>query len=287
MIEKEYNLNIFPFYPFLIKKKYKEIAISYFNFITSARNIADNVKLQSFSRMQDLCELEDVFFYQREHKNEKLRHIIDVRERFTQELLAPALVVDIINALKKDASDFTYEVRGQLVEYYKNYSGTMGRFLLALFDENPSTYMPATSLCTAFQILNNLKNMKYDGMIMKRFYIPKDLLNQYNLKPKDLYYDVMSNDTKRLVKDILKDVKGLLKDAKILPSIIKNDGLRAQFCVLLSLTHILYHKLNGTDFLKKNVKVSKFDRINALITGVLESFFTPYQEISIKKLNRK
>lgn len=287
MAEKSYNSNIFPLYPFLIKKKYREIAITYFSFVTSAKAVVDNNNTQSYSRMQDLCEFEDVFFFQREAKPEKHKHILDVREKFTKELLAPSLVVDIINALKKDASDFRYDAQAQLIEYYRNYAGTMGRFLLALFDENPSTYMPATSLCIAYQMLTNLKNMQFDGKIMKRFYVSQDRLNQYNLKPKDLYYDVMSNDTKLLGKQILKDVKGLLKDAEILPSIIKNDGLRAQFCILLSLTNILYHKLQGKDVLRKKIKISKFDRLNALITGILEGLFTPYQEVSLSKLNKK
>ncbi len=94
-------------------------------------------------------------------------------------------------------------------------------------------------------------------------------------------------NTKLLTKQILKDIKGLLKDAEFLPSIIKDDGLRVQFCILLSLSNILFQKIKGKDILRKNIKISGFDKLNALITGTLEGLFTSYREISISKLNKK
>ncbi|MDD4556856.1 MAG: squalene/phytoene synthase family protein [Alphaproteobacteria bacterium] len=287
MAKKEYNINIFPLHPFLIKRRYRKVTCSYFKFITYAKNIADNANIQSYSRMQDLCEMEDLFFYQRECKSERFAYMLDLRKEFEKELLAPALVVDIISALKKDASDFRYEVKSQLVEYYKNYAGTMGRFLLASHNENPSTYMPADALCIAFQMLNNLIHMKMDGITKKRFYISQDLMEQYQVAPKDLYFTVMSKNTKNLIKEILKEIKGLLQDAKILPSIIKNNRLRIQFCTLLSLSHILYDKIAGKDFLKKDIKISKFNHLNALITGIFEGTFTSYKELSVKRLKKK
>ena len=90
--------------------------------------------------------------------------------------------------------------------------------MLALHDENPSTYLPGTALCVALQIQNHLQDLKYDAKLLKRVYIPADMLKEYGVKVRDFSNDRETPQLSQLKKAILLKVQGLIKEAEILPS---------------------------------------------------------------------
>lgn len=284
--KNKYKYDNIPIAPSLVKGEYKEVVDLYMRLVNYTKFTTDNQNLQNIIKVRELSDIEDIFLETREYDKDKLKFVLDLKKCFVKELLAPSLIKDFIAAAKKDASNFEYKTWAQLVDYCSNYSGTILRFLLALYDESPSTYMPAASLGVAFQMLINIKNLRENASLLKRVYLPKDMLEKYGIKIRDLYQPKSSKEVKKLINELLKEIKKLIKDARILPAIIKNQMLRMQFCMILSSTNILYGKISKTDVLKKKVTLTKFDLFDSYLTGIVEGIFTSYKSVSTKGLKR-
>lgn len=289
MTQKQKKLeesSILPIAFSLVKKDHKTIVELYLQFLQYARYVTENMNITNLAKVKELNEMEFVFDNETDYEKDKLKFIVKLKKNFVKELLAPALFRDIINTAKKDSSEFEYKTWAQLVNYCTSSSGTIGRFFLALNDESPSTYIPAASLFSAFHMLHNIRNVKYDTSILKRVYIPSEMMEKHNVKVKDFYQYSSSKDVKALINEMLKEIKKMLKDANILPSIIKDTRLRMQFCIIISTVNILFHKIKNSDVLAKNVKLTKFDFANSYITGIIEGMFTSYKDTGTKGLKR-
>lgn len=281
-----YGMNKFPILPLLVSKKNEDIVVAYFRYLFFTQEIANTINKNSIAKLQEISQIEDVFFHRSEEKQNKFDYALVLRDEFEKNLIAPILFIDTISSFKKDASSYTYENWEMLLEYAKNSTGSIARFLLSLNDESPTTYIPAESLSVALNLLYNIKDMKYNAEFLKRVHIPNNVMFEHLIKPIYLYNNEMSPDLKLIVKDALNRIRGLLKDAEILPSIIKSTRVRIQFCIIIATAHQLLRKISYTDVLKKKVEINIFDRINIIITGVVEGICTSYKSLSIKKVKR-
>ena len=252
----------FPVGSLLIDKKLRPLVAQYYRFARYADDIADNPKLSMKDKLLQLGEMEDILYERIDYKGRKLAFIKTLRRDFIGENLSFSLLTDLLTAFRQDARNYKYETWGQLVEYCRWSAAPVGRFMLALHDENPSTYLPGTALCVALQIQNHLQDLKYDAKLLKRVYIPADMLKEA----------------------ILQKVQGLIKEAEILPSIIKSRRLRMELGVILSLTVIMVKKLEKGDVLAKEIKFSKFDWIAAAVRGIAKGLFTKTKTLTTKGL---
>ncbi len=239
----------FPVGSLLIDKKLRPLVAQYYRFARYADDIADNPKLSMKDKLLQLGEMEDILYERIDYKGRKLAFIKTLRRDFIGENLSFSLLTDLLTAFRQDARNYKYETWGQLVEYCRWSAAPVGRFMLALHDENPSTYLPGTALCVALQIQNHLQDLKYDAKLLKRVYIPADMLKEYGVKVRDL-----------------------------------SNELRMELGVILSLTVIMVKKLEKGDVLAKEIKFSKFDWIAAAVRGIAKGLFTKTKTLTTKGL---
>lgn len=274
----------FPVGSFLIAKNLRPLVMEYYRFARYADDVADNPKLSMKEKLIKLDELEDILYERIDYKGKKLSFIIKLRKDFIKENLSFTLLTDLLTAFRKDACDYKYETWGQLVEYCSWSAAPVGRFMLALHNESPSTYLPATSLCVALQIENHLQDLKYDAKLLKRVYIPSELLKKYGVTVRDLAKDHETAALKELKFAILHKVRGLIKEAEILPKIIKSRRLKMEIGIILSLTNIMVQRIEKGDVLQSEIKLSKFDWLRASIIGIVKGFFTKNKTLTTKGL---
>lgn len=286
MTKKEtHKQDIVPISASLMRKKYRHIVSLYMDFAAMVKSITDDPKFTSIQKIQKLSDIEDVFMEEKESDG-KYDLIVELKKNFVKELMAPVLVKDVIASAKKDAANSEYQTWGQLVDYCSHYAGTIGRFILSLAEENPATYQPALSLCDAYQMLNILKNTRYYADTLKRVYIPSEMLKEYGVKVRDLAQKESSKELKKLKAEMLKSIKRMLKEAEILPCIIKDVQLRMNVCMTLSAANLLYRKVKKADILKKEVRLTKFDLYNAKLTGMIEGMLTSYRKVCAQGLKK-
>lgn len=269
----------FPVACCLFNKKMRKIIACYYNFARHCDNIADSGKLSSQEKLKKL-DTEELSLFGKE----KSDYATQLREIFVAEQLDFSLITDLLVAFRQDAENKTYITWAQLLDYCKYSAVPVGRFMLAIHNENPSTYLPATALCSVLQIINHIQDLKEDAKNLNRIYIPKELLLQYNVTIKALTASKCSKNLHFLLNEVLDRCCCLLKDAEILPSIIKNMRLRIYVCITIFLSKILIKKLYHTDILVNKVQLTKLDWVVAIIKGTLHGLFTKPKTLTNKGL---
>lgn len=264
----------FPVAGLLIKSSLRPLVNAYYRAARYCDDIADAPDLSARQKLAKLSEAEDIFLGYQKDVPDELLFLSGLRRNFCDELLDTSLFTDLLTAFRQDSRGHTYETWEQLLEYCRYSAAPVGRFMLAVHDENLSTYMPSGVLCTVLQIANHIQDIKYDLLVQNRIYLPAELLQKYQVSTDDLRQDKSSPELKKLIAEIISRLQKMLKDAALLPAITRSLRLRMQICVILSLTNIMLKKLNKKDVLQKNVKLSKIDWMRAVIGGVFCALFT-------------
>lgn len=145
--------------------------------------------------------------------------------------------------------------------------------MLALHDENPITYQPAASLCTALQIVNHLQDIKYDCLKLGRVYLPADLMAEYGVSRADLIAGQTCPPLRKLIAHLSELIRGQLKEGAVLPGLIRSRRLRYQVCIILSLTNIMLKKINKGDVLRREIRLGRWDWLRGIVGGLCRGFF--------------
>ncbi len=273
----------FPVGMMMFNRNIRKIVSDYYRFARYADDIADNPHLKPQNKVDKLYELEEIFTGQKSYKGQKLKFVQTLKDEFAKHNLSPDLATDLLIAFRKDSLGFDYQTWGQLVDYCKYSAAPVGKFMLAVHQENPSTYLPATSLCVALQIVNHVQDLKYDVSLLKRLYLPAEIMKKYHLRTEDLVQDKSSISVQKAVKHIMEKTLGLVKEGSILPELIKSLSLRIEVCIILSLTNIMIKKILKGDILAREIKLSGFDWLRSIVSGIYKGLTTKKKTLSYKE----
>lgn len=255
----------------LVSKKLKPLVAAYYQAARAADDIADNPELTEEQKL-DALEATEAAFDGRGNAD-SFPEARTLGELFRTENLDRSLYTDLLAAFRRDALNRQPEIWEQLTDYC-NYSAVpVGRFMLAIHNENPSTYLPAASLCTALQLVNHLQDLKYDAITLRRFYLPKDLMAKYDVLPGDLYLPAATSGLKALILEICGRIRGQMKDAAALPRLVKSFRLRWEIGVIVSLTNSMLKRIEKYDVISRRIELSRLDWLKALGAGLKTALF--------------
>ena len=252
----------------LVDKNKRFIVETYYMAAREADDIADAIGFSDNEKNIKLEKIEQDFF---EAKSEGVA--AKLGRVFKQENLDSSLYTDLLIAFRKDCNNFKPQIWEQLLEYCRYSAAPVGRFILALYNESPTTYLPAETLCMVLQLINILQDIKFDICKLRRCYIPQELLDEFAVYETDFCLQQSSPQVKALITEILKRLKAMLDDAAILIPIIKKPRLRTEVCVIFSLTNCMLKKINKSDVIAQKIKLNKIDWIKAIILGWSKSLF--------------
>ena len=265
----------------LFPRAYRDTVNAYYKFAREVDDVADNPHLSSQNKLDILNNMERVLGGAH-IRGKKFAFARCLREIFVKENFSLSLATDLLKAFRQDAAGFEYQTWNQLTEYCRYSAAPVGRFLLALYNESPSTYLPAASLCAALQIVNHIQDIGYDAKVLKRIYIPSEMMLKYHVKNSDLVKNEVTDGLRNCVNEMIEKVQGLLKEARVLPCVVNSKILRIEVFVIIYLTQYMIHKLLTRDFLKNDLKLSSFERGKALVKGVVKGLLTRKKTLSRK-----
>lgn len=271
---KNHKQENFPVGMMIIGKDKRRLIFAYYKFARFGDDIADNPKLKPQVKVEKLYELEEIFLGIKAYKGQKLKFAVQLREEFIKHDLSIKFATDLLTAFRKDAMGFDYQTWAQLIDYCKYSAAPVGKFMLAIHHEHPSTYLPATSLCAALQIVNHIQDIKYDLQVQKRIYLPAEIMKKFHLRSEDLIKDKSSLHLQKAIEYVMEKVQGMLKDGELLPPIIQSLSLRTEVCIILSLTNIMVKRILKGDVLAEEIRLSAFDWLRAVIKGCFKAWFT-------------
>lgn len=281
MRHKKQSDENFPVASLFIAPELRPLVNNYYIFARAADDIADNPRQSAASKLKQLDQLENIFLGLQKYNGKKLAFANRLRHDFENENLSTSLVTDLMVAFRRDADGFEYQTWGQLMDYCRYSAAPVGRFMLAIHDESPSTYLPGASLCTALQIVNHLQDIKYDWHNLQRLYLPSDLMQEYDVSSADLERSQSTPQLQKLISHIVGLTYGLLKEGALLPTIIRNRRLRFQVCIILSLTNIMLKKIEKGDVLSRELKLSHWDWFRGAVGGVFRGLFTKTRTLGV------
>lgn len=263
----------------LFERKQRKIICDYYDFARYCDDIADDKRLSSKEKLTRLEQAEKALFGQ-----DKLPCAEALRADFLAEKFDFSVATDLLKAFRQDAEGFEYQTWAQLLDYCKYSAAPVGRFMLALFDENPSTYMPATALCAVLQIVNHIQDLKEDKTNLGRVYLPLELMRKHKVSAQALVRDSSSKGLQFLLKDILDRCCGLMKDATVLTQIVKSVRLRVYICVTITLTNLLIKKLYNGDVLSAKIRLTTSDKVKGALLGTFRALVIRRKTLSNKGL---
>lgn len=268
----------FPVACHLFPRAYRQIITHYYNFARYCDDIADSPELSSQQKLHALDIVEQALYGKADSAVASL-----LRQDFLHEHLDFSLATDLLVAFRRDSENVSYQTWAQLLDYCQYSAAPVGRFMLALFNENPSTYLPASALCAVLQITNHLQDLYNDFHLLKRCYLPQEMMKHYKVSAKSIQARHSSKNLQFLLNDVLKRCQGLLKDAAVLPSIVKSLRLRLYVCITMKLAGILLKKLAHGDVLRDKIALSGFDWIRAFVLGCVTAIITPKKTLIARK----
>ena len=219
----------------MVASKLKHLVNMYYRAARFADDIADSnvlVKEQKLSKLEDITKA----FLAPESGN-NLLIIRNLGKMFVKEKLDASLYTDLLKAFEKDAMGINIQIWEELVDYCRYSASPVGRFMLAISDENVSTYLPAENLCVLLQIIDHLSDIKEDLSLLRRVYIPAEIMQKYNVRESDLGLSYTKPEVHAMLQDIVSRLEKMQNDAKILPRLIKSFSLRFEVGIILSLTN--------------------------------------------------
>ena len=255
----------------MIPSKLRPLVDMYYQSARFADNIADSNILTKEDKIAKLENIRKAFLAPENGNN--LLLIRNLGKMFVKERLDASLYTDLLKAFEKDASKTEIQVWEELVDYCRYSAAPVGRFMLAISDENLSTYLPAENLCVLLQLIDHISDIKEDLSLLGRVYIPAELMQKHNVRKSDLGLSYTKPEVKQMLDEIVKRMEKMQDDAQILPRLIKKISLRAEIGVILSLTNSMIKKYKKVDVLQKSPKPSCADWIKAFVKGCFGAVF--------------
>ena len=265
---KQQNDENFPVSSLFIAKELQPLVNDYYTFARHCDDIADSPDLSSAEKVAQLQEIADIFYGVKKYRGNKLDFAARLKNDFMRENLAFSLAGDLLTAFRRDSEGYEYKTWSQLINYCQYSAAPVGRFMLAIHNENPVTYMPAASLCAALQIVNHLQDIKYDYIKLARVYLPQELMKEFGVSKDDLKANKSTPELKQLIAYISDLLKGQIKDGQVLIKLVHSAKLRCQICIILSLTNLMLKKINRGDVLAQEIRLTKLDWFRGILGGI-------------------
>lgn len=255
----------FPVGSIFIQKQLRKHFYSIYAFSRIADDLADeNYEISKYDRINFL----DLF------ENNLLR-VIEKKEKSNNPILlalsttieAKKLPIEpfqkLIKAFKMDINFVQAETLDDLITYCQYSANPIGELVLRLYDNfNEETAKRAEAITSALQLLNFWQDLSRD-IPSGRIYIPKNILEEYNLKNE--------NRIDKTIQILLIYSEKLLNFGKDLPDFIKDLRLKYELKLIINGGFAILKKEYklGKELIKVRPKLTKLDYLGILLKSIL------------------
>jgi len=253
---KGYRDENFPVASFLIHPRQRKLILAFYNFVRTADDIADHASLAPEQKLALLDRLEAGL----NGKNDADAVAVGLRAALAERAVSPRHAQDLLAAFKLDVTKLRYRDWGDLLHYCAYSAMPVGRFVLDVHGESPSTWPANDALCAALQIINHLQDCKNDYRNLDRVYIPLDTLAAYGTGVQALGAKRASPALLAALHGLAERTERLLCESDVLPLMIHDRRLSLEVSVINRLAHRLARLLMSRDPLS--------DRVNLSVTAV-------------------
>ncbi len=262
----------FPVASLFIPRRLRKHINSIYAFARLADDIADEtLNLTSEEKFEYLLTFELLLVSQQINGNPVFKSLFNT----INEMKIPIEPFQkLLTAFKRDVDFKQPDTMNDLFDYCNYSANPIGEIILRLFDSyNDKTIAFSNNICTGLQLTNFWQDLSVD-IARKRIYIPKDLLTTYNLDADNLFDNENSFKLNKLLNELYNLTDNLLTKGYGLIQYLQPFGFKLEMALTIGGGKQILSKLKnlGTEIIKKQIRLSKFDYFN-----ILFKFFFKYK----------
>jgi hydroxysqualene synthase len=243
----------FPVASFLVARRLRAPILRFYLFARAADDIADNPTLTEREKFVGLDSLEQTLL----GETDRVSAALPLRTVLSDWGIAPTHPLDLLTAFRADVTKRRYADWDELMHYCRYSAMPVGRFVLDLHGEDPSTWAYSDPLCSALQVINHLQDCAKDYVALDRVYLPLDMMQACGARVEELSAAKSSPALRACLTSVAEKSAGLLLEAAQLPLAVKDTRLGLETGAIVRLAQRLTATLLTRDPLRERVHLSK------------------------------
>jgi hydroxysqualene synthase len=253
---KTHRQENFPVASLLIRASHRPIILAFYYFVRAADDVADDPALTSQEKIDRLDRMEAALLG--DSSSDGYPQAAALRRALSERGLATRHAQDLLKAFRLDAVKRRYADWNELISYCALSAMPVGRFVLDVHGESPSTWAASDAVCAALQINNHLQDCGEDYRDLDRVYVPMDALAAHGLGVEALGAKAASPALRSCIAELAVRTADLLRQGEGLIGEIADWRLRLEISVIHAFAMRITRLLVVRDPLSEETHLSKW-----------------------------
>ena len=254
----------FPVASWIIHPRHRALILAFYNFVRTADDIADHATLGEHDKLAYLDLLEAELLGRGDSQPEAVK----LRLALAQRAMPPRHALDVLIAFRMDVTKLRYENWDEVIHYCRYSAMPVGRFMLDVHGESPSTWAASDALCAGLQINNHLQDCGKDYRNLNRVYLPRDALAAAGASVEALGAGRASAPLLQCLHSLAARTEGLLNDSKSLSAEVKDFRLGLEISVIQRFADKIVQLLKVRDPLSETVHLGPTELLAHSVGGI-------------------
>ena len=254
----------FPVASWIIHPRHRALILAFYNFVRTADDIADHAKLGERDKLAYLDLLEAELLGHGDSQPEA----VNLRRELAQRAMPPRHALDVLTAFRMDVTKLRYEDWDEVIHYCRYSAMPVGRFMLDVHGESPSTWPASDALCAGLQINNHLQDCGKDYRDLNRVYLPRDALAAAGASVEALAEGRASAPLLRCLHSLAARTEILLNDGRSLSAEVKDFRLGLEISVIQRFADRIVRLLKRRDPLSQTVHLGSTELLAHSVGGI-------------------
>jgi squalene synthase HpnC len=255
----------FPVASWIIHPRHRALILAFYNFVRTADDIADHATLAPSEKIAYLDLLESELL----GKGDSQAEAVSLRRALAERAMSPRHALDVLIAFRMDVTKLRYENWDEVIHYCRYSAMPVGRFMLDVHGESPSTWTASDALCAGLQINNHLQDCAKDYKDLDRVYLPRDALAAAGASVDMLGQPRAPAPLLQCLHSLAAKTEGLLDDSISLAAEVRDFRLGVEVSVIQSFAQAIVSMLKVRDPLSERVHLSPMELIGRSVAGVV------------------
>ncbi len=252
---KSHDNENFPVASILLRAEHRPVILAFYDFARAADDIADDPELNPQDKVARLDRMEAGLV----GEDSSADNVTAVALRTTLKArgLTSRHAQDLLVAFRTDATKLRYADWNDLMSYCAYSAAPVGRFVLDVHGEPPSTWAASDAICSALQIINHLQDCADDYRKLDRVYLPLDALAANGVGANSLSAPKASEGLRQCIVEVAGKTQSLLREGASLAGNLKDRRLRLEIAVIQALAERFLERLLVMDPVSERTKLSR------------------------------
>jgi len=262
---KTYRDENFPVASWIIHPRHRALILAFYNFVRTADDIADHATLAPSEKIAYLDLLDSELLGNGDSQSEA----VNLRRALAERAMSPRHALDVLIAFRMDVTKLRYENWDEVIHYCRYSAMPVGRFMLDVHGESPSTWAASDALCAGLQINNHLQDCAKDYKELDRVYLPRDALLAAGASVDMLGQPRAPAPLLQCLQSLAAKTERLLDDSLSLAAEVRDFRLGVEISVIQSFAQAIVSMLKVRDPLSERVHLSPIELIGRSVAGIV------------------